>query len=63
LVARAENGSKFVFNLAWWDRPFGTYRAKLAAGEERMSIGLPIFGDVAELRIARLLTQPFCNAG
>jgi len=28
-----------------------------------MMIGLPIFRDVAELRIVRLLTQPFCNAG
>jgi len=28
-----------------------------------MTIGLPMFRDVAELRILRLLTQPFRNAG
>jgi len=60
-VERAETDSNFGFNLPWWDRLFGTYRAKPAAGEERMTIGLPIFRDVAELAIVRLLTQPFRN--
>jgi hypothetical protein len=27
-----------------------------------MAIGLPVFRDVAELAIVRLLTQPFRNA-
>ena len=48
-IERAETDSNFGFNLPWWDRLFGTYRAKPAAGEERMTIGLPIFRDVAEL--------------
>jgi sterol desaturase/sphingolipid hydroxylase (fatty acid hydroxylase superfamily) len=61
-VLRAETDSNFGFNLPWWDRLFGTYRAKPAAGEQGMTIGLPIFRDVAELRIMRLLTQPFRNA-
>jgi len=61
-IERAETDSNFGFNLPWWDRLFGTYRAKPAAGEERMTIGLPIFRDVAELAIVRLLTQPFRDA-
>ena len=33
-IARAETDSNFGFNLPWWDRLFGTYRAKPAAGEQ-----------------------------
>jgi sterol desaturase/sphingolipid hydroxylase (fatty acid hydroxylase superfamily) len=58
-IERAETDSNFGFNLPWWDWLFGTYRARPAAGEQGMVIGLPIFRDVAELRIAQLLTQPF----
>jgi sterol desaturase/sphingolipid hydroxylase (fatty acid hydroxylase superfamily) len=61
-IVRAETDSNFGFNLPWWDRLFGTYRAEAAAGEEKMVIGLPIFRDVAETRIVRLLTQPFRGA-
>ena len=60
-IVRAETDSNFGFNLPWWDRLFGTYRPKPEAGEERVVIGLPIFRDVAELNIVRLLTQPFRN--
>jgi sterol desaturase/sphingolipid hydroxylase (fatty acid hydroxylase superfamily) len=62
-IERAETDSNFGFNLPWWDRLFGTYRAKPAAGEQGMTVGLPIFRDIAELRIVRLLTQPFRNDG
>ena len=61
-IERAETDSNFGFNLPWWDRLFGTYRAKPAVGEQGMTIGLPIFRDIAESRIIRLLTQPFRNA-
>lgn len=60
-VVRAETDSNFGFNLPWWDRLFGTYRAAPAGGDNGVKIGLPIFRDIAELRIARLLTQPFRN--
>ena len=60
-VVRAETDSNFGFNLPWWDRLFGTYRAAPAAGDNGVRIGLPIFREVAELRISRLLTQPFRN--
>jgi sterol desaturase/sphingolipid hydroxylase (fatty acid hydroxylase superfamily) len=58
-IERNETDSNFGFNLPWWDRLFGTYRVKPAAGEQGMTVGLPIFRDAAERRIARLLTQPF----
>ncbi len=60
-IVRAETDSNFGFNLPWWDRMFGTYRAEAAAGERDMIIGLPFFRDVAESKIMRLITQPFRN--
>jgi sterol desaturase/sphingolipid hydroxylase (fatty acid hydroxylase superfamily) len=60
-ILRRETDSNFGFNLPWWDRLFGTYRAAPEAGLEQMTIGLPIFRDPRELRIDRLLTQPFRN--
>jgi sterol desaturase/sphingolipid hydroxylase (fatty acid hydroxylase superfamily) len=58
-IEREETDSNFGFNLPWWDRLFGTYRAAPRAGEKGIVIGLPMFRDMAELRITRLLTQPF----
>ena len=58
-VVRAETDSNFGFNLPWWDRLFGTYRAEPAAGHDGITIGLPIFRDRRELRLDRLLMQPF----
>lgn len=58
-IVRAETDSNFGFNLPWWDRMFGTYRAAPAAGEASVVIGLPIFRDRRELRLDRMLTQPF----
>jgi sterol desaturase/sphingolipid hydroxylase (fatty acid hydroxylase superfamily) len=60
-IERRETNSNFGFNLPWWDRLFGTYRAAPAAGEQGVIIGLPIFRDPGELRVDRLLTQPFRN--
>jgi sterol desaturase/sphingolipid hydroxylase (fatty acid hydroxylase superfamily) len=60
-IVRTETDSNFGFNLPWWDRLFGTYRPKPAAGHDAMTIGLPIFRDPHELRLDRLLTQPFRN--
>ena len=58
-VVRAETDSNFGFNLPWWDHLFGTYRPEPAAGHDGMTIGLPAFRDTNELRLDRLLTQPF----
>jgi sterol desaturase/sphingolipid hydroxylase (fatty acid hydroxylase superfamily) len=58
-ILRNETDSNFGFNLPWWDRLFGTYRAAPQAGHRGMTIGLPIFRNPRELRVDRLLTQPF----
>jgi sterol desaturase/sphingolipid hydroxylase (fatty acid hydroxylase superfamily) len=58
-IAPQETNSNFGFNLSWWDRLFGTYRKQPAAGHEAMTIGLAQFRDARELRIDRMLSQPF----
>ena len=58
-VIRAETDSNFSFNLPWWDWLFRTYRPEPVAGHQGMTIGIPNFRDAAELRLDRLLTQPF----
>jgi len=40
-----ETNSNFGFNLPWWDRLFGTYRAQPRAGHEQMTIGIRTFQD------------------
>ncbi len=58
-VVVTETNSNFGFNLPWWDRLFGTYRAQPAAGHEGMTIGIEQFRDPGELRLDRMLIQPF----
>ena len=55
----AETNSNFGFNLPWWDRLFGTYRAQPALGHEAMTIGLDTFREAGELHLHRMLLQPF----
>lgn len=57
-IAYNETNSNFGFNLPWWDRLFGTYRAQPAAGHERMTIGVDAFRTRQDLRLDRLLVQP-----
>ena len=58
-VVYNESSSNFGFNLPWWDRLFGTYRAQPAAGHDAMTIGVDAFRSPEELRLDRLLVQPF----
>jgi sterol desaturase/sphingolipid hydroxylase (fatty acid hydroxylase superfamily) len=58
-VLPRETNSNFGFNLPWWDRLFGTYRAAPAAGQEAMTIGIEQFRDPRELGLGHMLTQPF----
>src|SRR4051794_9914013 len=60
---RRETDSNFGFNLSWWDRLFGTYRAQPEAGHEKMRLGLSVFRDRGDLRLDRMLLQPFRHAG
>jgi sterol desaturase/sphingolipid hydroxylase (fatty acid hydroxylase superfamily) len=58
-VVPRETNSNFGFNLPWWDRLCGTYRAQPAAGHQAMTIGIEQFRDPGELRLDRMLLQPF----
>ena len=58
-VRYEESSSNFGFNLPFWDRIFGTYRAQPRAGHEAMTIGVDAFRAPAEMRLDRLLLQPF----
>lgn len=53
-----ETNSNFGFNLALWDRLFGTYRAEPEAGQQGMTLGLKSFRNVRELRLDNMLLQP-----
>lgn len=57
-VVPQETNSNFGFNLAAWDRLFGTYRAQPAAGHAGMTLGLEAFRDPRDLRLDRMLVQP-----
>lgn len=54
-----ETNSNFGFNLPWWDRIFGTYRAQPRDGHVAMTIGINLFRDPRELRLDHMLWQPF----
>ena len=56
-IMRAETDSNFGFNLPWWDRLFGTYRAQPEAGHTGMTIGIPMFRDPA-----RVAHRPLADA-
>ncbi len=58
-IRREETDSNFGFNLPWWDRLFGTYRAGPQDGHDGMTIGIDRFRDPGEQRLDRMLTQPF----
>ena len=56
---RQESNHNFGFNLSWWDRLFGTYRAAPAAGREGMIIGLTGFLDDRYARFWKMILNPF----
>ncbi len=59
---RKETDSNYGFNLPWWDRLFGTYRAQPEKGHEEMTIGLDKFRDPRMLRLHWLLAIPFLRS-
>jgi len=58
-VVREEHDTNFGFNLSFWDRLCGTYRAQPAAGQDGMTIGLDLYRSPRELWLDRMLLQPF----
>lgn len=57
-VIPAETNSNFGFNLPWWDRLLGTYRAQPKAGHDGMTIGIEQFRTPRDLWLDRMLVQP-----
>jgi sterol desaturase/sphingolipid hydroxylase (fatty acid hydroxylase superfamily) len=56
-----ESSSNFGFNLPWWDRIFGTYKAQPRMGHASMTIGVDAFRAEEDSRLDRLLIQPLQN--
>jgi sterol desaturase/sphingolipid hydroxylase (fatty acid hydroxylase superfamily) len=54
-----ETNSNFGFNLPWWDRLFGTYRAQPAVGHDDMVLGLSQFRNPQRLTLPWMLALPF----
>lgn len=55
-----ETNANFGFNLPWWDRLFGTYRAQPRAGQVGMTIGIHGHTDLREVaRLDGMLLMPF----
>jgi sterol desaturase/sphingolipid hydroxylase (fatty acid hydroxylase superfamily)/uncharacterized membrane protein YdjX (TVP38/TMEM64 family)/rhodanese-related sulfurtransferase len=61
-IDRRETDSNFGFNLPWWDRLFGTYRAQPALGHAGMVTGIEQFREPRELWLHRMLIQPLRGA-
>jgi sterol desaturase/sphingolipid hydroxylase (fatty acid hydroxylase superfamily) len=57
-VIRTETDSNFGGIVPWWDRLFGTYRPRAAAGDA-IVIGLLAFRTPAASRLDQLLIHPF----
>jgi len=60
-VSYDESSSNFGFSTPWWDRLFGTYRAKPRLGHDAMMLGVDAFRSAEDLRLHRLLIQPFLD--
>lgn len=57
-----EANANFGFNLPWWDRLFGTYRAQPRKTHEAMTIGITTFREPARCdRLPGMLSMPFAK--
>jgi len=54
-----ETNSNYGFNLPWWDRLMGTYRAQPARGHDGMTIGIGWLREAKRLTLPWLLAMPF----
>lgn len=62
-TAPDETNSNFGFNLPWWDRLFGTYRAQPRDGHQGMNIGIEGYRDPSQVqRLGGMLLLPFRRA-
>ncbi|MBY0273715.1 sterol desaturase family protein [Candidatus Binatia bacterium] len=53
-----ETNSNFGFNVPWWDRLLGTYKAQPVDGHGGMTIGIEQFRSARDLGLDRMLLQP-----
>ena len=61
---RLETDSNYGFNLPWWDRLFGTYRAQPQAGHTGMKIGVQNIRDQGLcVNLLGMLKLPFIQTG
>lgn len=59
-VIPEETNSNFGFNLPWWDRIFGTYKAQPEAGHQGMDIGIQGFRQPKQISwLPGMLALPF----
>ena len=55
-----EANTNFGFNLPWWDRLFGTYRAQPRKGHRGMTVGVKTYRDPRYCdRLSGMLAMPF----
>jgi sterol desaturase/sphingolipid hydroxylase (fatty acid hydroxylase superfamily) len=59
---RRDTDSNYGFNLAIWDRLFGTYRPEPVPGDEAVRFGIGAFATPADQRVDQLLIQPLRQA-
>ncbi len=59
-VIPEETNSNFGFNLPWWDRIFGTYKAQPDNGHQGMTIGIQGFSQAKQISwLPGMLALPF----
>lgn len=58
-VIQRETDSNFGFSVPWWDYLFRTYRDQPEKGHLGMTIGIEDFRTLQDLRLDRMLIQPF----
>ena len=58
-VNRYEHDSNFGFNLPWWDRLCGTYRAQPEEGHQGMTLGLANQPDADHQSLPWFVAAPF----
>ncbi len=54
-----ELNSNYGFNILWWDRLFGSYRAHPRDGQRRMRIGLATWQQAPTWRLSWMLSCPW----
>jgi sterol desaturase/sphingolipid hydroxylase (fatty acid hydroxylase superfamily) len=56
-----ETNSNYGFNLPWWDRLFGTYRAQPQAGHDLMTIGITPYSSSPRLGFVHAMLLPLVS--